>query len=142
MRTDEFALHLGRVSRRWRARLDERLRHLGLTQARWVALLLLSKAGPVSQRELADLVGIEGPTLVRQLDNLEEQGLIERRANGVDRRVKELHLTDRARPVLQEITRIADELRNELLSDVPASDLDTAGQVLKAIGDKLEGSAG
>jgi len=87
------------------------------------------------------MIGIEGPTLVRLLDHLEQQGLIERRGSDADRRVNVIHLTDRAKPLLDEITRIAAELRRELLADIPAGDLAVAGRVLKAIADKLEGSS-
>ncbi|MCO6389412.1 MarR family winged helix-turn-helix transcriptional regulator [Aliihoeflea sp. 40Bstr573] len=69
-----FAMELGRVSRRWRTRLDERLRNTGLNQARWTVLLQLSNFGPASQRELAERVGVEGPTLARVLDRLADQG--------------------------------------------------------------------
>jgi len=134
----EFALELGRVSRRWRTRLDERLKHTGLNQARWIVLLQLSMFGSTSQRELAERIGVEGPTLVRVLDRLEDQGLVARRACGDDRRVKHVHLTDAARPVLDEITRISTELRRELLADIPSGDLDMAWRVLRAIGDQLE----
>jgi MarR family transcriptional regulator for hemolysin len=135
----EFALELGRVSRRWRARLDERLKHTGLTQARWIALLHLSRSGPLAQCELAERIGIEGPTLVRVLDNLEEQGLIKRRPSSDDRRVKQLCLTDAAGPILTEITRICDDLRQELLADLPAKDIAVARKVMRAIADRLEG---
>jgi MarR family transcriptional regulator, transcriptional regulator for hemolysin len=133
----EFAVALGRVSRRWRVRLDERFRHTGLTQARWTVLLQLSQAGAMSQRELAERIGVEGPTLVRALDKLEDQGFVARRA-GDDRRVKEIHLTDAAAPVLAEITRISTELRRALLADVPARDVATAWRVLKAVSDQLD----
>lgn len=136
----QFAVELGRVSRRWRTRLDERLKHTGLTQARWIVLLQLSQAGTMSQRELADRINVEGPTLVRVLDKLEEQGLVARRACDDDRRIKHIHLTREARPVLKEITRISTALRRELLADVPAEDLARAWQILKAIGDRLERS--
>lgn len=134
----EFAVELGRLSRRWRTRLDERLRQTGLTQARWIVLLQLSRAGAMSQRELADRIGVEGPTLVRVLDKLEDQGLVTRRACGDDRRVKRIDLTPAARPVLDEITRISTQLRQELLADVPGEDIERALQVLKIIGDRLE----
>jgi MarR family transcriptional regulator for hemolysin len=134
----EFAIELGRVSRRWRTQLDERLKHTGLTQARWMVLLQLAALGTVSQRELAARVGVEGPTLVRVLDRLEEQGLIARQGCDEDRRVKRIQLTDAAGPVLSEITRIATALRRELLADIPPESIETAWQVLKAIGDQLE----
>lgn len=134
----EFAFELGRVSRRWRTRLNERLKHTGLNQARWIVLLQLSGSGPVSQRELAERVGVEGPTLVRVLDRLEDQDLITRRACDNDRRIKHIHLTSAAKPVLEEIARISSALRQELLADIPSTNIDAARQVLKAIGDRLE----
>ena len=134
----EFAVELGRVSRRWRTRMNERVKHMGLNQARWMVLLQLSSFGPASQRELAERVGVEGPSLVRVLDRLEEQGLVERRAVGDDRRVKRIHLTAAAEPVLQQITEVSTELRQELLADIPPESIDVAWRVLKAIGDRLE----
>ncbi|MBU2146996.1 MAG: MarR family transcriptional regulator [Alphaproteobacteria bacterium] len=134
----EFALELGRVSRRWRTRLDERLKHMGLNQARWTVLLQLSSSGPASQRELAERVGVEGPSLVRVLDRLEDQGLIARHSCDEDRRIKRIHLTAEAEPVLDEITRISTALRLELLADIPMKNIDVAWQVLKALGDRLE----
>lgn len=135
---EQFAIELGRVSRQWRKRLDERLKQTGLNQARWLVLLHLSRAGPLPQRELAEIVGIEGPTLVRLLDSLEGQGLVERRVGEDDRRVKQVHLADAARPLLAEITSIASALRSELLAEVADGELRAAWKVLKDIGDRLE----
>src|SRR5690606_9590629 len=138
---EAFALDLGRVSRRWRARLDERLKVTGLTQARWSTLLHLSRAGEcLTQRELAARVGIEGPTLVRLLDALEAQGLIERLPVEGDRRANSIRLTEAAQPLLAQINRIAADLRREILAGVPVEDLETCQRVLRHIGDRLERS--
>ena len=131
-------MELGRVGRKWRARLDARVTHLGLTQARWIALLQLRRSGPLSQRDLAEQIGVEGPTLVRLLDGLQQGGLIERTATHEDRRVKKIHLTASAYPLIEEITRISDALREELMESVPPEDLATAHRVLRLIGDRLE----
>ena len=137
---EAVALELGRVSRRWRTRLDERLRVTGLTQARWSALLHLLRGGScLTQRELAERVGIEGPTLVRQLDALEGQGLIERLPVEGDRRAKHVRLTEAAQPLLAEIDRIAAGLRREIFADLSKDDLKTCLKVLRSIGDRLEG---
>lgn len=135
---EQFAIELGRLSRQWRKRLDERLKQTGLNQARWLVLMHLSRAGPLSQRELADTVGIEGPTLVRLLDSLEGQGLVERRLCGEDRRVKQVHLAAAAGPLLAEITGIAAALRRQVLAEMPDGELRTAWKVLRDIGDRLE----
>jgi len=94
----------------------------------------------MSQRNLAEQIGVEGPTLVRLLDALEQRGLIERVDSDDDRRVKNIHLAESAKPLIEEITRISDAFREELLEGVPADDLATAHRVLALIGDRLERS--
>ena len=135
---EQFAIELGRVHRQWRKRLEERLKDTGLTQTRWLVLLHLSRTGPLSQRDLAELLGIEGPTLVRVLDKLEQQRLVSRRASGEDRRVKRVHLEEAAHPLLAEITSIAAALRKELLAQIPDAGLRAAWTILKDVGDRLE----
>ena len=134
----EFAMELGKVARRWRTRLDSRLRAMGLTQARWLALLELSRADGLTQRDLAATLGVEGPTLVRLLDGLEAQGLIERQSCPDDRRAKRVRLTEAAAPVLREIRKIADATRRELLEGVATEDLSVARRVLAMIAGRLE----
>lgn len=136
---EAFALHLGRVSRAWRARLDERLRVAGLTQARWHTLWQLARGGEgMTQRELARRVGVEGATLGRLLDALEKRRLVERRAVRGDRRAYHVHLTAAAQPILREIDRIAASLRGELLAGVSARDLRACIGVLERIAARLE----
>lgn len=136
---ETFASELGRVHRKWRARLDDCLKDTGLTQARWHALLTIwRQKTPLTQRELAQSLGIEGPTLVRILDALEKDGLIERCAAEGDRRAKYIKPTEAARPLMAKIERIAGDLRAELLKDIPAEHLAIATSVLQGIGDRLE----
>jgi len=134
----QFGMVLGRVSRRWRTRLDERLRHLGLTQARWHTLFHLNRLGPMPQHQLAECLDIEGPTLVRLLDGLERQGLIERRLVQDDRRIRCVHLTAAAGPLIEEIASISTQLRHELLADVDQDALAAALGVLQQLDDRLE----
>lgn len=140
---ESFARELGWVGRRWRTRVNERLAGCGLTQARWSTLLQLSRCeGPTTQTELATLLGVEGPTLVRLLDALEKKGLIKRRLTADDRRVKLIALTPAAQSVLDRINRIAREVREEVLGDLDTSDLEVCLGVLRHIGARLEGSLG
>ena len=61
-----FGMQLAQMSRGWRAELDRRLAGLGLSQARWLVLLHLARFDEApTQRELAQSVGVEGPTLAR-----------------------------------------------------------------------------
>lgn len=131
---EQLGMTLAEVSRTWRAKLDERLRPLGLSQSRWLVLLHLSKRGDgLVQKSLAECLGIEGPTLVRILDRMYQDGWIERRESLTDRRAKTVHLTDQAKAVLQQINKVASRLRNELLVDIPQADIEACMRVLRQI---------
>eukprot|EP01030_Chromulinospumella_sphaerica_P003392 gene3392-3319_t len=112
------------MSRGWRAELDRRLAGLGLSQARWLVLLHLARFEQApTQRELAQSVGVEGPTLARLLDSLESQGLVQRQAVVEDRRAKKIVLCAPARPLIEQIETIATQLRHELFEGVDEADV-------------------
>ncbi|MCE3028949.1 MULTISPECIES: transcriptional regulator SlyA [Salinicola] len=125
---------LARLPRLWRAVIDERLAPLGLTQTRWVTLYNLRRmGGGQAQCDLARAIGVEAPSLVRTLDQLAEQNLIERRPCAEDRRTKRLHLTEEAAPLLEQIEAIVDEVRDEMLAGFSAEEMDTFESMLDRI---------
>lgn len=136
---DRFGVLLGELARLWRTRLDQRLKPLRLSQARWLVLLHLSRGGDgMVQRELADRIGIEGPTLVSLLDGMMADGWIVRRESTEDRRSKTVHLTDKAHEVLPRINAAASQLRRELLAGIPEQELMRCMDVLRQIKDRAE----
>ena len=119
-----FGMQLAQMSRGWRAELDRRLAGLGLSQARWLVLLHLARFEEApTQRELAQSVGVEGPTLARLLDSLENQGLVQRQSGMADRRAKKIVLCAPALPLIEQIETIATQLRHELFEGVDEADL-------------------
>ncbi|MET4701774.1 MarR family transcriptional regulator for hemolysin [Constrictibacter sp. MBR-5] len=138
---ERFGLHLGLVARLWRAEIDRRLAAFGLNESRWLTLLHLSRlAGAATQRELAEAVGVRGPTLVRTLDRLEAEGLIERRTEATDRRTKSVHLRPQAAPVLRRIEATVAAVRAEILSDISHAEVATCLKVFEKIAGKLGGA--
>jgi MarR family transcriptional regulator for hemolysin len=129
-----LGMSIAQIARRWRGRLDARIADFGLTEARWLALLTLSRYGDgLTQKDLANRLLIEGPTLVRTLDWLEGQGLVERRSSAQDRRAKTLHLTERAVPLIQRIEAAATLVRAEILAGIPEEDLAACVAVLERV---------
>ncbi|ALZ84452.1 MULTISPECIES: MarR family transcriptional regulator [Pseudomonas] len=135
-----FGRQIFHVSRAWRAELDRRLSHLGLSQARWQVLLNLARMKGVqpTQRELAQSISIEGPTLARLLDGLEKQGLVKRLAVTEDRRAKRIMLTQEAGPLIEKIETIAEALRKELLSGLDDAEIAICQQVHQRVLANLE----
>lgn len=130
-----FAMELAHVSRAWRAELDRRLVNSGLSQARWMVLLHLIRNDdkPPTQRELADLIGIESPTLARTLDALEGMNMIQREPCTVDRRIKRVLLTAEAREIASEIAAISKQLRNELFEGIADAEIEQCQSVFQRV---------
>jgi len=139
---EQFPFIVARLTRRWRKLLDERLKDLNVTQARWSTMLYLQRGGEgLTQRELASLMAIENPTLVRLLDSLEAQNLVERRPCERDRRARRLHLTPEGERFMSELNNRASMLRNELLDGVTDDEIATASRVIYRVlenADRLE----
>ncbi|WP_137820536.1 MarR family transcriptional regulator [Pseudomonas sp. 2FG] len=134
-----FAMQLAQLSRAWRGELDRRLAGLGLSQARWLVLLHLARFSELpTQRELAQSVGVEGPTLARLLDSLEAQGLVSRQAVVEDRRAKKIALSPSARPLIEQIEAISTQLRLELFAGIDEEELRRCQQVHARILSNLE----
>lgn len=127
------------LSRVWRARLDQRLKPMGLSQVQWRVLLMLARLEDAPrQGELAERIGVEGPTLVKLLDRMARRGWVQRKPSPEDRRCKTVHLTPKARGVVQKIRRVTLSFRNELFAAVPAADLRLCTHTLQALLSRAE----
>ncbi|MDO9417551.1 MarR family winged helix-turn-helix transcriptional regulator [Pararhizobium sp.] len=131
---DELAL----VNRKLRSLFDAKVKERGLTLSRARALFSLSKQDGLNQRDLAEELDIETPTMVRLLDGMEKQGFVERRAEQSDRRVKRVHMTDYGRSIAAEIDRLACEIRKELLGGVEEGDVTVALDVLRTMAGNMQ----
>jgi MarR family transcriptional regulator for hemolysin len=126
-RTSEHHRHIGirlvGLARRWRQALDARLSSAGLSDATWSALVHLHELGDgISQSQLAAAAGLDGSSLVRLLDILVGQALVERRPNAGDRRVKLLYLTPAGRRAVASIRKRLAAIEDELLADISDED--------------------
>ena len=136
---EEFGHVLFGTARAWRNKLDQRLRPLGFSQGKWRTLMHLSNGGnKLTQKEIAQRMGIEEPTLAGLLNRLEQDGWVERRESSNDRRCKVVHLQRRSKRVTEQIFAAAHALRNELIEDVRESDLEICVRVLNQIRSKAE----
>lgn len=129
----QFILALFNTRNRVRFAMDDAFRPLGVTDATWRTLFYLEQGDGVTQKQLAEVMGIEGPSLVRLLDSLEAKALIERRRSEADRRSKTVHLTPRSRRVIEELHEVATGVRDELLRDIPDEELAGCMKVFEKI---------
>ena len=114
---------LSRLVRLWRSLIDHRLKPLELTQTHWVTLHNIHQMPPEqSQIQLAKAIGIEQPSLVRTLDQLEKKGLIARRTCAYDRRAKRITLTESAGVIIEQMEHVIGMTRGEILSGISSEE--------------------
>jgi MarR family transcriptional regulator for hemolysin len=106
---------LALATRRWRQVLDTEIQVSGLTDATWRPLLHLHLLGDgTRQKDLAESLGIKGPSIVRLLDTLLDKGLLRRQEDGSDRRAKLLFLTGDGQLLVNRIQEKVMALENAL----------------------------
>ncbi|KAB7738629.1 MarR family transcriptional regulator [Parvibaculum sedimenti] len=131
---NEFGLWLLRVSRLWRREANAAVEEFGLSEATTLPLVQLGRlGGGVRQMELAAALGIEGPSLVPQLDALEKAKLVIRKPDPTDRRAKTLFLTARGEALLKKLEPHLADIRARLLAEVSEEDLATCFEVMGKI---------
>jgi MarR family transcriptional regulator for hemolysin len=142
---NERALTKGllRLSRLYRREVDKALAAHGLSEARALPVLQIARLGEgVRQGALADELGVEGPSLVRILDQLCAAGLVERRDDPKDKRARALHLTDEGRALAAVIEAALDGFRARFLTEVGDADLSATLRVLARFETALEAAHG
>lgn len=131
--SDSLGFLISDVSRLMRRRFDERARQLGATRAQWRTLTMLSRNEGLNQGALAELLEVEPITLCRMIDRLEESGLVERRRDPADRRAWRLFLTDKSKPMLDELRATADAMFDQVLVGMNAPARDALNDSLNLI---------
>ena len=108
----DLLILLNDVARTMRTKFDQKARAThAMTRAQWVILSRLDRQPGMSQNEMAAICEVEPITVARLVDRLEARGLVERRPDPSDRRIKRLHLLPAAKPILETINE-ARELMN------------------------------
>src|SRR5499427_10435746 len=119
----ELAFAINDVARLLRTFADHEASAFGMTRAKWAVLARLDRFEGLKQTELAEMLDLQPITLTRLLDGLAENGLIERRSDPNDRRAKRLYLTAAARPLLERLTDLGEDLMAEALAGLDRADV-------------------
>lgn len=131
---DRFGFRLVTLARLWRRVIDRELAAAGLTDASWAPLIHLDEGGDnISQTELAERVGLDGSSLVRLIDLLEQRALVERRVDPADRRARRIVLTDAGRAEILRLRKRILAIEADMLADVDDQSLRSAMETIDRI---------
>jgi MarR family transcriptional regulator for hemolysin len=85
-------------------------------------VLSAADAGEFTQKELADLVGLDKTTMVVTVDELERAGLAERVPSTTDRRARIIRVTPAGKRVVRKGERVVQEIQRDVLASLPEQD--------------------
>jgi MarR family transcriptional regulator for hemolysin len=116
----EVVPNLVRASDAFLAELDRRRRQIAdLSPSAFQALTILEGAGePLAAHVIADRLLVSSASMTSLLDTLESRGLIERHPHPTDRRKSLIHLTDRAREIVDRVLPVVHATASEALADL------------------------
>jgi MarR family transcriptional regulator, transcriptional regulator for hemolysin len=127
------------LQRAYRSSADRAVAHIGLSHAlAWPLLVIGRQGNGARQGAIAEMLGIEGPSLVRLLDQLVAAELVQRRDDPADRRAKTLHLTPAGVEAQARIEHVLHGLRAGLFQGVPDADVAACLRVFATLEQRLD----
>lgn len=130
------------VARTLRTRFDQKARAShSMTRAQWIILSRLERQPGMSQNEMAAICEVEPITVARLVDRLEARGLVERRSDPTDRRIRRLHLLPAAKPILETINDARETMNERITAGLDETTRNTLIDALSTIKENLANEA-
>ena len=108
----------------YRRFFNRQVKELGLTAAQWEVLSYIYRRQGLTQTELADLLATGKSPLGKKLDSLEAKGMVERKSDDTDRRVKRIYMTNKLGPLEDELREAVDNMVLLAAEGISNPDLD------------------
>lgn len=112
-------------------------KNAGVSLSQWRVVGALVIQPGLTQKEIADKVGIEGATLVPIIDKMEKEGLLKRKPDSSDRRVNRIYLTQKADSLWESMVECALKIRKSSTKNISENDVQTTLETLRKISQNL-----
>ncbi|MGI0018326.1 MAG: MarR family winged helix-turn-helix transcriptional regulator [Nitrosotalea sp.] len=112
-------------------------KNVGVSLSQWRVVGTLVLQPGLTQKEIADKVGIEGATLVPVIDKMEKDGLLKRRPDSSDRRINRIYLTPKADSLWESMVECALRIRKYSAKNITENDIQTTLETLRKISKNL-----
>jgi MarR family transcriptional regulator for hemolysin len=137
----EILFELSDVARAMRTFVDQSARGHGMTRAQWAVLVRLERQEGMTQAEMAESLEIQPISLVRLVDRLCAQRLVERRPHPSDRRANRLYLTPKGRTRLERLVPLGREISGHVLAGLDETEARRLLQQLLRVKDNIRAAA-
>lgn len=109
-----------------------------LDRALFPLLVGIERFGPIGVVELSEGVGRDYTTVSRQVAKLESLGLVDRRANTADRRVREAVVTAKGKAMTALVDAARERIGREIFATWEASDIDELVRLTRRFADAFK----
>jgi len=127
--------YLAKAAKSARTLMEQRLAEAGATFGQWTVLASLDSDGPMIQRALAEKLSIEGPTLTRHLERMQDRGLVRRTPSPTDRRAAVVELTEAGRTMCHRLELVARQANQDMLTGLSDDEISTLRGLLSRLFD-------
>jgi DNA-binding MarR family transcriptional regulator len=131
--------HLAELAKSFRAEMPGWVA-AELTSGQLRLLFKLSRQGPTSMSGIGEWLGTSLSSVTGTVERLERHGLVERRHGADDRRIVEVHLSDRGRELVVDILGIRLESIRRLLGVLDPDELRDLDRLLRLIIERTQGT--
>jgi MarR family transcriptional regulator for hemolysin len=129
---------VNRTARAFVKALDLELRDkVGITVGQWKVIVMLVKQNGLTQKETADKLGLEAPTLIPIIDKMEKEGLVVRRVDSSDRRNNRIYRTEKADTLWDRMVECATKVRQISVKDISEENISIMRNVLDKVWQNL-----
>lgn len=123
---------------------DQELRKkVGITFGQWKIIIIVvnnnnDDNNGLTQREIADKLGLEGPTLIPIIDKLEKDGFLLRKVDKNDRRNNRIFLTKKSNDLLDAMINCGENIKQILLKDISDADISITKNTLEKMWQNIQ----
>lgn len=134
----EIGKEIEAISRSLRRKRSLYMESLGLKSVHAKLLLDIADNPGISQDALARLSGVDKSNIARQVAALEEQGFVYRQPAPGNRRMLQVHLTQKAKQLLPKLQKTSQNWEEDLLQDLSNWEISQLSALLHRIRQSID----
>jgi len=121
------------ISRMMRQDFDRRIANVGVTRSQWSMIVAVARHPGSTQRQVSELLEMSEASAGRLIDRLCADGLLERQERNDDRRARSVFVTDKAKPILEQLGEIARASEGRVFQGLSEDDLEQLSRLLDKV---------
>jgi len=134
----EILREIGMIARALDSISNIEFKELELTKGQYLYLVRICENPGIIQEKLAEMIKVDRTTAARAIQKLEQQGFIEKKNDGINKKNKGLFPTDKGEQIYPFLKREGDHSNQVALSGLSTDEIETVFNLLQKIRRNVE----